>query len=61
MTESRLRLSSGGMRNIVKARIENDFTFIVDEHRYSCPWFIAEFLSPKVGRLHSIDGMIQEL
>jgi hypothetical protein len=41
--------------------MDNDFTFIVGEHRYRCPWFIADFVSPKVGRLHTADVTVNEL
>jgi hypothetical protein len=61
MSENRLRLSASEMRNILQARVENNFTFIVDENCYSFAWFIAAFLSPKFDRLHSIDGTVQEL
>jgi hypothetical protein len=45
----------------MKSRIENDFTFIVDEHHYICPCFIAEFLSPKVSHHREFDGTKNEL
>jgi hypothetical protein len=54
MKENALKLSSSGMANITKSRTENDFTFIVGGRRHSCPWVIADFVSPKIGRLHSV-------
>jgi hypothetical protein len=41
-------------------QIENDFTFIVGDNHYNCPWFIAEFLSPRVSELRSIDITMKE-
>jgi hypothetical protein len=61
MSSKQLTLSTKGMMNIAISRAENDFTFIVGEHRHSCPWFVADFLSPKVGRLHSIDPCLNEI
>jgi hypothetical protein len=61
MTTQSLTLSMKGMMNITSSRAENDFTFIVGEHRHRCPWFIADFLSPKIGRLHSIDPCMNEM
>jgi hypothetical protein len=61
MKESAVKLSSSGMANITKSRMENDFTFIVGGRRHSCPWFVAEFLSPKVSRVHSVDITVSEI
>jgi hypothetical protein len=58
--EQQLRLSGNGMRNIATSRNDNDFVFIVGDDRYECPWFVADFLSPKVSRLHSSDASINE-
>jgi hypothetical protein len=57
MTEMKIKLSAGGMTNIAKSKLnlEPDFTFIVGEDRYTCPWFVAAFVSPKVCSLHSTD------
>jgi hypothetical protein len=49
-------LSSRGLMNIPKRQDLDDFEFIVGNSRYRCPWFIADFLSPRVGQLHSIDN-----
>jgi hypothetical protein len=49
------------MGNISGPKIENDFTYIVNGHRHGCPWFVADFLSPKVARLHSVDPTIGEM
>jgi hypothetical protein len=54
----KLRLGSSGLANIAKA--ENDFAFIVGNQCYKCPWFVADFLSPRVGQLHSVDSTVNE-
>jgi hypothetical protein len=45
-TKIKIKLSASGMANIAKSRSssEPDFTFIVGEHRYNCPWFVAGFI-----------------
>jgi hypothetical protein len=60
MGEKEMNISARGLRNISKSRIEKDFTFIVGEHHYNCPWFIAEFLSPRVSDLRSKDVTMNE-
>jgi hypothetical protein len=55
-----LLLSTRGLENIRKREEINDFEFIVGESRYRCPWFIAEFLSPRVARLRCVDDTICE-
>jgi hypothetical protein len=55
-----LRLTGNGMGNIPKSKIENDFEFIVGDRHYSCPWFVADFVSPVVGQLHSFDLSVRE-
>jgi hypothetical protein len=56
-----LKLSASGMANIAPSKTENDFTFIVGNDSYPCPWFVAAFLSPRIGHLHSIDPTFNEL
>jgi hypothetical protein len=51
-------LSAQGLKNIRFEKYENDFTFVVGGFRHSCPRFVAEFISPRVRRLHSIDETI---
>jgi hypothetical protein len=55
-----VRLTGNGMANIASSKAENDFEFIVGDRRYSCPWFVADFVSPVVGRLHSLDPSVNE-
>jgi hypothetical protein len=59
--QGKLRLTGKGMANIAMSKTENDFTFIVGNKRYDCPWFVADFLSPRVGRLHTNDPSVCEL
>jgi hypothetical protein len=59
-SERKLKLTGYGMGNIAKSKKENDFVFIVGDTRYECPWFVADFLSPRIGRLHSIDPTLCE-
>jgi hypothetical protein len=48
------------MANIAPSKTENDFTFVVGDDSYQCPWFVADFLSPRIGHLHSLDPTINE-
>jgi hypothetical protein len=61
LSPRKLRLSGRGLANIAESKKQNDFTFIVSGHRYDCPWFVADFLSPRVGRLHENDPSASEL
>jgi hypothetical protein len=56
----RVQLSASGLRNVQQKLYENDFTFIVGSERYRCPSFIAEFLSPRISHLRSIDPTLNE-
>jgi hypothetical protein len=57
----KLSLTGNGMGNIASSKAENDFTFIVGNERYHCPWFVADSLSPRIGRLHGSDPTFREL
>jgi hypothetical protein len=48
------------MANVAASKPDNDFTFIVDGNRHDCSWFVAAFLSPRIGRLHRTDGSLNE-
>jgi len=48
-------LSARGLGRLSNTH-QNDFTFIVDGREFSCPSFIAEFLSPKIAKLRSVDS-----
>jgi hypothetical protein len=54
-------LSGKGLKNIRMKEYENDFTFIVGGFHHSCLRFVAQFISPRVSRLHSIDDVISTL
>jgi hypothetical protein len=56
----RLSLSAKGLQGVEAVNHENDFAFIVGDERYSCPSFLAEFLSPRVAALRSEDITISE-
>jgi hypothetical protein len=60
MGEKEVNISASGLGHLKKLRIENDFTFIVGDNRYDCPWFIAEFVSPRVSQLRSVDITMTE-
>jgi hypothetical protein len=57
----KLKLRGSGMTNITPAKSENDFTCIVGQDTYQCPWFVADFLSPRIGQIHSIDPTLNEI
>jgi hypothetical protein len=56
----RLSLSANGLQRLGQVNHEKDFTFIVGSERYSCPSFVAEFLSPRVTSLRCQDITIDE-
>jgi hypothetical protein len=56
-----LSLSARGLQRLERGNHENDFSFIVGDERYSCPSFVAEFLSPRVSSLRSQDVTMAEL
>jgi hypothetical protein len=56
-----LSLSAKGLERLQNVSDQSDFAFIVGLERYSCPSFVAEFLSPRVSSLRSQDITIDEL
>jgi hypothetical protein len=54
-------LSARGLANAPVGDWSDHFTFIVGAHRSRCPSSVAQFLSPRVSKLHSIDPTISEL
>jgi hypothetical protein len=56
----RLSLSVKGLQGLEGVHHERDFAFIVGDERYSCPSFVAEFLSPRVNSLRSQDITVDE-
>jgi hypothetical protein len=55
-----LSLSAKGLQRLEEINHEKDFAFIVGDERYSCPSFVAEFLSPRITSLRSQDITIDE-
>jgi hypothetical protein len=60
MKQSRISLSAGGLGNIPQRPNRNDFAFLVGNLRYSCPSYVADFLSPRIARFHGLDLTIAE-
>jgi hypothetical protein len=60
MSGFEVMLTMKGMANLPSSKIVNDFEFIVGNSCHRCPWFIADFISPTVGRLHSFDPSASE-
>jgi hypothetical protein len=56
----RLSLSLKGLRRLEQVNHEKDFAFIVGDERYSCPSFVAEFLSPRISSLRAQDVTMSE-
>jgi hypothetical protein len=54
-------LSARGLANVEVGDWPNHFTFIVGDHRYRCPSSVAQFLSPRLSKLHPSDATISEL
>jgi hypothetical protein len=55
-----LVLSTQGLRNIESGDEVKDFDFVVGKVHHHCPWFIAEFLSPRIAELRRSDNTICE-
>jgi hypothetical protein len=55
------RAFGAGVANVAVRDSSDDFTFIVGNHRYPCRSSVAQFLSPRVAKLHWIDATISEL
>jgi hypothetical protein len=55
-----VKLSTQGMNNYARSKVDNDFLFLVGKRKYWCSWIVAEFLSPKIAQLHSGDPSITE-
>jgi hypothetical protein len=57
-TSTSLTLSTNGLSHVPIKESRNDFEFIVGDATYRCPSLIADFISPKIAALHSIDDTI---
>jgi hypothetical protein len=53
-------LTANGFAHLPSNCYENDFTFIIGAQAYDCPCVFADFLSPRLARLHSNDPTIRE-
>jgi hypothetical protein len=53
-----IQLTTEGLGNIPNLGTRNDFAFIVGERRYMCPWYVANYLSPTIAQLQSMDPTI---
>jgi hypothetical protein len=60
MGEKEVNISTHGLRKLNKSRIVYDFTFIVGNNHYNCPWFVAEFISSRVSFHRSVDITMNE-
>jgi hypothetical protein len=54
-------LTSKGLGNLPRAQTEQDFDLVVGNHHHRCPWFVAEFLSPKLCSHRSADPTFNEM
>jgi hypothetical protein len=61
MKHSKIKLSTNGLRNIPIIENREDFEFIVGESHHRCSSFMADFLSPKLSRLHAVDPTLESL
>jgi hypothetical protein len=55
-----ISLSTKGLGNLPRNVYENNFTFIVGDHRYDCPSVIASFLAPRICDLRVQDATLRE-
>jgi hypothetical protein len=53
-----LKRSTSGLSSVGASKAESDFAFIGGDETYRCPRFVADFISPKVARLHGLDSSI---
>jgi hypothetical protein len=54
-------LSVRGLRDVIVRPSDDEFTFILGDRLYCCPSIVAEFLSPRVCGILSIDATATEL
>jgi hypothetical protein len=54
-------LTSKGLGNLSRAQTEQDFDLVVGNHHRCCPWFVTEFLSPRLYSLRSADPIFNEM
>jgi hypothetical protein len=61
MEGAKFVISASGLANIPQSESRNDFEFIVGNARYRCSLFVADFLSPLLCCLHSVDGTVSSI
>jgi hypothetical protein len=54
-------LSAQGLATVAVRDWSSDFTFVIGDHRYRCRPSAAQFLSPRLSKLHLIDATVSEL
>jgi hypothetical protein len=54
-----LFLSAAGLSRLPRGGYADDFTFDIGSAEYSCPCFIADFLSPRICALRCADPTVQ--
>jgi hypothetical protein len=60
MRDFTVGVSAAGMRNFPASKMRHDFLFCIGDARCPCSWIVADFLSPKIARLHATDPSITE-
>lgn len=60
MSEIEYSLGFKNLRDIPIEKYDKDFTFIVDDKKYSTPRFVADLISPKIRNFHFTDESINE-
>jgi hypothetical protein len=60
MSGQSVTLTAKGLSNIPQSKERNDFTFVVGDVCYSCAWYVAAFLSPRICALHKVDSTTNE-
>jgi hypothetical protein len=53
--KSPFTLSTAGLSMLPIAKYPNDFIFIIDGNEFQCSSVVADFLSPRIARLHNLD------
>jgi hypothetical protein len=60
LLESFVNAGAKGLRNIQLSPATSEFCFSVGNSLYPCPSYVADFVSPRIARFHSIDPTINE-
>lgn len=55
-----ISLSSCGLRHISKDYLKSNFRFIVGDRKYLCNSLLADFISPKIAKIHASDPLFDE-